>query len=191
MANADVFLEKYKQLEEVVRSTYRLRDDDSISYYLNGQVKYQRYRDDIKYCQDVRNVLSHKKKVKDQYAVEPSQEMIVFLEKLIEKVKNRTRCHEIQIGVQNVYWQSMSGNVKAAMMQMRAKMFTHIPIMENGVVIGVFDENSVFNYLADDGIIEVSDELTFEDIKTYLSLEGREMEEFIFFPPRNTSRGRM
>lgn len=63
MTNAEIFIEKYKQLEEVVRSTYNLRNSDSISFYLSNQNIYQRYRDEIRYCQEVRNLLSHKKRL--------------------------------------------------------------------------------------------------------------------------------
>ena len=80
MTNADIFIDKYKQLEEVVRSTYHLKDNDSISFYLSGQVKYQRFKDDIKYCQDVRNLLSHKKKLNNSFAVEPNKQMIEFID---------------------------------------------------------------------------------------------------------------
>ena len=51
MTNAEIFIEKYKQLEEVVRSTYNLKNSDSISFYLSNQNIYQRYGDEIKYCQ--------------------------------------------------------------------------------------------------------------------------------------------
>lgn len=66
---------------------------------------------------------------------------------------------------------------------MREHLYTHIPILENGTVIGVFDENSIFCYLADEEIVEISNELTFNDIKRYISLNGREMEDFLFFKP--------
>ena len=44
-----------------------------------------------------------------------------------------------------------------------------------------FDENSIFNYLADEEIIGVDDTLTFNDIKKYITLDNREMETFLFF----------
>ncbi|MGN0488178.1 MAG: CBS domain-containing protein [Ruminococcus sp.] len=181
MTNADVFIDKYKQLEEVVRSTYHLRDSDSISFYLSGQVKYQRFRDDIKYCQDVRNLLNHKKKLNNSFAVEPNQQMIDFIDNLIERIKKRAKCNDIQIKICDIFWKSIDGNVKDTMKAMRDNLYTHIPILDNGVVIGVFDENSVFNYLAEEEIVAIDDDLTFEEIKNYISLEGREMEEFLFF----------
>lgn len=184
MSNAEIFIDKYKQLEEAVRVTYNLRDNDSISYYLTNQKEYQKFKEDIKYCQEVRNLLSHKKKINDRYAVEPDEEMIKFIDRLIEKIKNREKCSDIQINIKKVYWQPINGSVKKTMQVMKEKCYTYIPILQNGVVIGVFDENSVFNYIAAEECVEISDSLTFNDIKEYISLYGREMEDFIFFKER-------
>lgn len=63
---------------------------------------------------------------------------------------------------------------------MQQKLFTHVPILQNGIVTGVFDENSIFNYLAKEEIVDIDDHLTFQDIRPFLSLDKREMEEFIF-----------
>lgn len=176
-----MFLERYKELEEVVRSTFNLKYEDSISYYLGSENKFKRYANDVRYCQEVRNLLSHKKKIDDTFAVEPTEQMIKFITQLIELIRNRARCSDIQIGISQVYWQPLCGSVKATMKEMRRKVFTHIPILEEGVVIGVFDENSVFSYLADEEIIEIDDNLTFNAIRKYLSVNGRDMEEFIFY----------
>ena len=69
---------------------------------------------------------------------------------------------------------------------MREKSYTHIPILnDKKEVIGVFDENSVFMYIADEGIVAIDENLTFSQIEKYLSLEGREMESFIFVKPNS------
>lgn len=185
MTNAEIFIEKYKQLEEVVRSTYNLKNGDSISYYLSNQNIYQRYSDEIKYCQEVRNLLSHKKKIENEFAVEPSQQMIDFIDNLIRKIKKRTKCYEIQITKNNVCWKSMNDSVQETIKEMSDKLYTHIPILEDGKVVGVFDENSVFNYLSKQEIIMIEENTTFNDIKDYIGLHDREMEEFIFFSSQN------
>ena len=181
MSNAETFIDKYKQLEEVVRSTYGLDKSDSISYYLSKENRYQRYRNEISYCQDVRNLIQHKQKLGDGFAVLPSQQMMDFIDRLISQIKNRPRCHDIQIKIKDVYWQTVDGSVKETMRMMREKVYTHVPILDNGRVIGVFDENSIFNYLADEEIIAIEDGLTVSDMKKYISIEGRDMEEFIFY----------
>ena len=181
MTNAEIFIEKYKQLEEVVRSAYKLNDSDSISYYLTKQDEYSKYRNEIKYCQEVRNLLSHKRKINGAYAVEPAENMLKFIDKLISGIKNRPTCRDIQVGMKDVYWQPMTGNVRKAMQIMCSRGYSSIPILENGTVIGIFDENSIFNYLAENEKIEITDELTFSDIKEYIALEKRDSRTYIFF----------
>ena len=181
LRNSEIFLEKYKQLEEVVRSTCKLGDGDSISFYLSGQSKYKRFADDIRYCQKVRNLLCHEKKVNDSFAVEASASMIEFIEKLIDNIRKRPKCCDIQIKFDNVCWRSLNDTVKDTMTEMRNKLFTHIPILnDDGCVIGVFDENSVFTYIADEEIVAIDETLKFSDIQKYLSLEDREMESFVY-----------
>ncbi len=181
---AGKFIEKYKELEEAVRITYDLKESDSISYYLTGQKEYQKYKDDIKYCQEVRNLLSHKKKINGSYAIEPSGEMIRFIDSLIDRIRDRTRCSDIQVTLKNVYWQPMNGNVRETMQTMRQRHFSYVPVLDDGgCVIGVFDENSIFNFLADEEKVEINGSLTFSDISKYIALHDREMESFIFFRP--------
>lgn len=180
MTNAVIFIDEYKQLEEVVRSAYHLRESDSISFYLSGQAKYQKFKNEIKYCQDLRNLLNHKKKLKNNFAVEPNQSTLDFIDVLIEQIKNRAKCDDIKINISKVFWQSLDGNVKNAMKKMQENLYTHIPILENGIVRVVFDENSVFNYLAEEEIVDIDEDLNFQKIEKYISLKNREMEEFIF-----------
>ncbi len=178
--NAEMYIEKYKELENAVRNAYGLSDGDSISFYLRNQDKFRKYRDEIKYCQDVRNFLQHELKIDNEFTVLPGNNMISFIEMLIDKVKNKPCCGNIAIKMNKVYWQPEDGLVKPTMIKMREQLYTHIPILKNGRVVGVFDENSVFNYLAHEEIAGVDDNLRFSDISEYLSLEGREMEQFMF-----------
>lgn len=183
MSNAEVYIEKYKTLESVVRSTYGLKDQDSISHYLSSKnTKFRMYANEIQYCQKVRNLLSHQNKISDEYPIEPSNSMITFIDTLIKQIQNKPRCCDIMIPRKDVYFQNLAGNVNETMHLMQEKMFTHIPIVENDKVIGVFDENSVFMYLANQENSLIHHTLTFRDIKQYIQLADREMEEFLFFP---------
>ena len=180
MDNSQLFIEKYKELESVVRKTYGLPEQDSISYFLKKQDKFNRYYDDISFCQEVRNFMQHKKKINGRFAIEPNDAMLAFIEQLITRVASRPQCIDICIKFNDIEWRSPSDSVKAAIIIMRQKVYTHIPIIENGVLVGVFDENSLFNYVAENEIIDVDDTLSFNDILQYLSVKDREMEEFLF-----------
>ena len=180
MTQADLFIEKYKQLEKVVRETYGIKHEESISYCLTHQGKFQKYKDDIRYCQDVRNWLQHNRKINSEFAISPNEAVIQFIESLIQRIQNRPRCIDIAIKIDSVYTETLSGSVKNTILKMREHLYTHIPIVADNVVIGVFDENSIFNYLATEQIIGIDDPLTFNDIRNYLRLDDREMEDFEF-----------
>ena len=175
MNNTEKYIEKYKELESVARRVFKLSESESISYFLGHKNEYRQFRDAISYCQEVRNFLQHKGKVNDAFAIEPSDSMIEFIDQLIERIKNRPHCMEIAIKLADMYWQNYDGNVKKTMRIMREKTYTHVPIIENVRVVGIFDENSIFNE-----IVEIDDKLSFRDIYNYLSLEGRDMEVFLF-----------
>lgn len=180
MDHAQLYIEKYKKLEAVVRKTYGLEKKDSISYFLKKQDRFQRYYDDISFCQQVRNFMQHERTVNGRCAVEPNEAMLEFIDSLIAKIENRKRCRDICIRIKDVTWCSPSDHVKAAIRVMREKGYTHIPIFEDGRLVGVFDENSLFSYVADKEIVDVDGELRFSDIRPYLSIRDREMETFIF-----------
>ena len=180
MDNSQLYIEKYKELEAVVRKTYNLPKQDSISYFLKNQDKFNKFYDDISFCQEVRNFMQHKKKVNGRFAIEPNEEMLAFIQRLINKVANRPRCKDICIKIKNIEKRSLSGSVKETIKVMRQKGYTHIPIVENGLLVGVFDENSLFNYVAEHEAVELDDKLCFRDIQKYLSIQDRELEAFLF-----------
>lgn len=42
LSNAEIFIERYKELEQAVRSEYNISDYDSISFYLGHKTKYKK-----------------------------------------------------------------------------------------------------------------------------------------------------
>lgn len=183
MNNTDAFLEKYKQVEAEVRSQYNY-DGNSTFAFLQGLPKYKQMATTIKTCREVRNLLQHVPKYNGEYSIVPSDDLVTFLDKLIQKVSERKTCSDVGIRFKDIYWRALDDSVKEAMHVMRQRTYTHVPILDDKQhVIGVFDENSVFDYLADEGIIDVDEDLQFRSIQKYLSVSGREMEEFLFLRP--------
>ena len=76
MTNADEYIQKFKELESVVKETFGLNDWDSVTNFLSKRDEYRPFREEIKYCQEVRNLHQHKQKIGGEYPVEPTREMI-------------------------------------------------------------------------------------------------------------------
>lgn len=184
MSNTDIFLDKYKQLEVAVRYTYKLDKYASAIAFLKKQRSYQKYISEIELCADVRNLLSHNPKVNGNYAVEPSGKLLEFMDFLIDSVRNRVRCADIAIKFKSISRSTMNGRVRDAVETMKLTHRSHIPIVGNHRVLGIFDENVLFSILAGEGISVLSDNpnLKFSDVQKYISLEDKGSKKYIFVP---------
>lgn len=175
-------MEAYKRLEADVRFVFHLKEEQSIVTPLKNSHQYMRFGDKIQSCANLRNYYQHTEKLNNVFAAEPMDEAIEFIKMLDELVRNRQRCKDICVRVKDVYWQRPMDSVRSAMHVMKAKMFTHVPILQNGIVTGIFDENSLFTYISESNeeIFELDDKLTFADIEPHCQINNREMEIFEF-----------
>lgn len=182
MSNVDLFIEEYKKLEEAVRRVYNLRYDQSIVHELKTQRKFQKYKDKIQSCADLRNFYQHDSKINNEFVVDVSDEAISFVRMLTAQVNNRRTCREICTPYQNIIWRTVDDAVKPIVKLMDERSIANVPILQDGRVIGVFDRRSLFSYVAsnDDDTVELDNKLTFRELKQFISLETRNMEDIAF-----------
>lgn len=183
MSNAEKFIEKYKEFESAVRTAYRLSSEDSIRNFLCQQNEFARYQAEIVCCQETRNLLQHQPMIRGEYPVEPSDKLVETLDFLMAKVLDRKTCIDVCVKANDVFSVKLEDSVKTAMATMRAKHYSCIPVVDDkNRVLGIFSEGSIFDYLADEGIVELSDALSFEDLKAYIDPDGREGVLNLFLP---------
>ncbi len=65
---------------------------------------------------------------------------------------------------------------------MSEHIYTHVPILEGDRMIGIFSENSILNYLADNDEVIILKDMTMNDFKPYLPMESHRGEHFAFLP---------
>ena len=178
----DIFLDKYRELEVAVRYAYKLGKYESAVSFLKKQKRFSERSADIDYISDIRNLLSHNRKISGEYAVQPSTEVIAFMDSLICKVSGRIKCRDIAVKFGDILKRSLRGHVNETVKIMEKRGFTHVPIVDRGKVIGVFSRNSIFTYVAQNGAraLVSKPDLTFGDMREYLSLSGCDKDEYIF-----------
>ena len=179
---AELFLNEYKRLEEYAANRFNLKDTDSAVFYLKDLPEYRNIRIELDYCREVRNLLQHRSKIQGSFAVEPSEEMIKLLRKTIKTILNPPKARDIAIPKAKILYKTLNDYVKPTMTEMINRTFTHIPILENGIVTGVFSENTVLCYLADEQIIGVEDSARFSALEQYLPIDAHKSESFRFIP---------
>lgn len=142
--------------------------------------EYRSLKTELDYCREVRNLLTHNPKLNKRYAVEPSDEMVALLDQTMEKIRNPKRAKHIFVPRNKVSCRTMNDYIYPAMVEMRNCVYTHIPILENDVVVGVFSENTLLNYLIDDEIVSIDQDMKFADIAKYLPIDKHVAESFRF-----------
>lgn len=181
MTNADIYIQKFKELEAIVKETFGLNDWDSITNFLSKRTEYRPFREEIKYCQEVRNLLQHKQKIGNEYPIQPSDEMITFLENTINSLKNRKKCSEIMIPFVKVFCKKPSDSVKETLAKMREIPSGHVPIIDDSKkVIGVFTANSFLNIMADRAGEPFDISFSFKNAEEYIDFNSHDSEVYRF-----------
>lgn len=179
---AEEFLDKYKQLESITQRKYSTaisKSGDTPIHFLEQHRDFVKYAQGLVSCRIIRNVIQHNQKLNGAFPIEPSAQMVDFLDEVIQRVQNRKKCTQAGVPFSKMYCRTIDDTVSPTIDKMRKETFTHVPIIEERKVIGIFDENSLFCYIAEEGIVDLEG-LTFRDILDYISLDEREMEVFSF-----------
>ena len=183
MTNADRYIQAYKELETTVRSIFQLSQEISISHFLRNERSAAFLRTEIQYCQDVRNLLQHREKISGSYyPIIPTDEMVAYIQNTIERLRNRPRCSSIAIPQSQIFSAAMEDNLRQTINTMRKHRYTHVPILDAKRVIGVLSENSIFNYVVDEGIVDIDDNLIIRDLGKHVSMNQGDVEVFSFQP---------
>lgn len=179
MSRAEQFLELYKQLEAVVANNYGFHKEGGSVAKLGRREEFKPIRAELDYIRDVRNLLSHRPKLKDSFMVEPSQAMIDLLKDVLKKVENPAIAENIMVPLKQVLCCTEEDPVLKTLGRMNKRGISSIPILKDGRVCGVFSEGT-FVQCTLSGEYTVTEETVFSDIRKETSLDREHPEVFLY-----------
>ncbi len=179
-SNTEIFLEKYREVEYCIRNKYHLDHWESAVAYLEKHAEFRQVSNELKFCREVRNLLSHKPKIKEEYCVTPSDEMIDLIDHVKEILEKPPVIMDIAMPAQRLLYKSYNDNVVESLKEMNDRSFGNVPILEKGVVVGVLSEKGIVNYIVKENKFRISDQLKLADIKEHLALERHSKELYQF-----------
>ncbi len=178
MSRAEEFLDLYRKLEAVAASSYgEFREGGAVAK-LGKRAEFRGIREELDYIRDVRNLLSHRPKIADCYMVEPSEAMVDLLKKVIDRIERPAIAGNIMVKTDRVLSCSRDDLVLPVLKQMYDKAFSHIPVLDDGRVCGVFS-SSVFIRCMTSGI-QIDEHTTIKEIEKELALDSNNAEQFLF-----------
>jgi CBS domain-containing protein len=141
----------------------------------------------IRYIRDIRNALAHPHHRSRVPAVRITAEFLAETTRLLEALQNPPRAHSLCVPRRKLCVADRDQSIAAIADVMRAKRFSHIPILDRkDVLIGVFNEAAIYDYFFSRGAKEQAGALTIEDILAHCRLDAGHTETFGFVHPNAT-----
>lgn len=182
MSRSEIFLQKYRILEGLLEKRYDSRHmgGPSVVYEYIRDEDSEPVRVDLDLLREIRNLLSHNACDDGHAVVEPSQEMIDRLDAITEYVRKPREAYRFGTPASQVLSAHLNDPIYNVMRNMRKNGYSHVPVTEQGSVVGVFSVKNVFDYLADAGLDSLAPDARISQLGDRIRLDGRTGERYMF-----------
>lgn len=145
----------------------------------------RRHHSLLKYIRDVRHALQHPKHRSEGHALQISEEFLQEVAALLNHFNNPVRAGALGVPRKLIRCAQLSDRLGDLAGEMKTKGFSHIPILnESDVVIGVFNEAAVFDYVWSESEKIVGRSMSVREILAHCQLHASRTETFRFVGPR-------
>ena len=187
MGRAEDFLERYRILEEELIQKYDT-DEKSGSPVVRflADKEGRPFREKLNLCREIRNFLSHHSEFEGEPLVEPSESIIRFLEEVTEYLKKPPLALSYATQFADILKAGPKNKAVTVMKKMQKLGFSHVPVLQDGALIGVFSISTFFSYALKNNLAAFKDEMLIEDFDELLIPDRHENERFLFMPETTT-----
>lgn len=184
-AQVDLFLDLYKQLEDELENRYRnaRRRYASVIIEFSRDGESEIVRDKLEVCREVRNLLTHTANLKGEPVACPSGAVIEAMQEILDYVRKPPLALKYATKADQVMKAQIHQKVFRVMEVMEKNGFSHVPVMANGNMEGIFSIRTVFKHVLNGG--KVNKESTLKDMERYLPF--REHDENYAFVGKEAS----
>ncbi len=188
ISNSNKFLTIYNELDKFMRN--ELEVDDGVGHTnlikkmtIKNKI-FLRYKDDLISFAKLRNVIVHNP---DKEFAEPIAEPHDYIVRRYEDIRNKIKnppiaLEKIAIKAEYIFTTSMESIALDVMKEMNKNTYTHVPVIGNGKVIGVFSENTVFSYMVKKEDVLIEKDVKIKEFADFIPIEKHESEFFEFVP---------
>ncbi|MBQ9006372.1 MAG: hypothetical protein IJ092_08365 [Atopobiaceae bacterium] len=177
----DEFIQLYNRLETSIRSMYDVPQEyGAVAWLVRNVRSYRSVSAELDYCREVRNLLQHRERIKDSYAVIPSDSMVETLRSVLASIEAVPRAADLGTKVTDIFSASLNDRIVPLMKAMHKRSFTLIPILKEGRVVGAFSENTLLTYLIKNNSVSFGEDDRFTLLSDLLPLDRHSSETFEF-----------
>lgn len=176
------FLDLYNKLEQVLKgrgSYYNDRYESPVLRYQNS-AEGKRYREEIETIRDVRNLLVHAPMMDGTNPVTPSPSLIAKLREIIKSIESSKTAIDLSTWAEHLITATLDSIVFDVMRTMESKGFSHVPVMNNDRMMGVFSKGTFFTYAISKGCKSLSPDTTLAAMRDLLPVRNHSSEYYEF-----------
>lgn len=183
------FLRIYEALVKEVNNRAHLGNSHSfeIEKAMQRDRAVRRHGDMLRYIRNIRHALQHPKHSAPGHAMHVSPEFLAEVEGILNHLRNPPSAKSVGVSRKKMKVAQQTDQLGKLADEMKRTGFSHLPIMdEMDVLIGVFNEAAVFDYLWRESEQIVARSMTIKEILPHCRLDSERTETFRFVRP-NTS----
>lgn len=187
------FLAAFDALHREMRLVFGLDGADFDSCARFARERRRMRSDDLAFldqCRHIRNFLAHTNDViaTGMVGIAIDRRAVERLERIRDLLADRLLATRFAVPIARVQTARMTDLVEPLMRQMSRSDFSHLPVIENHVVHGVFDERVLFRALSDDRLDGVTSQTRVADIVDSFTFDRVDPSDFgVIFAPRKVS----
>ena len=144
------------------------------------------YREKLNMCREIRNFLSHHSELDGEPLVEPSEGIVRFLQEVTDYLQRPPLALSYATQFADILKASPKNKVVTVMKKMQKSGFSHVPVLDGSVMIGIFSIGTFFSYALKNNLTALNDNMLIEDFQELLPPDRHENERFLFLPPETT-----
>lgn len=192
-SNANRFMSAYNQLDEYMKQNLG-NDSRNTTYYhrVHGMAAkdttFRKYKELLHSFGELRNAIVHDFGVNGMEIIaEPHLEQVKIYEKILVEAMNPPKAlTKMAVKIEDLYTLEPEYNVLKAIQIMAKENYNYAPVLNNGHLVGVFSEESIFDYVKDHGAVDLTKGLKMIDIIEYTKLDAHRSEVFQFATKHET-----
>lgn len=184
--NAEEFLDLYKQLETAAVRVVGKDGRGSSIVRLAKHPRFSDHQNELDCCREIRNLLSHEVRIDGDFAVCPSDRAIAFLRQMLSRIEQPPLAISRAALRNRLLVAQPEDSVLALAHQMQARSISHVPLLSDGMVTGVFSENVIFEAMLHRRHVQITEETPLSVFADFLALTRTLGKTYQFLPESAT-----
>ena len=147
MNEAYEFLNLYKRLEDLLEAKLdagETRRGSVVVDFMNS-TEGQPYRERLNLCREIRNIMTHNADLDGAPVVMPSDAVVDSLREIVAAVESPRPAAEYATPLAHLLTARMEDSVLDLMRRMEENGFSHVPVLQNDRIEGVFSVSTIFS----------------------------------------------